>query len=120
MCIRDSLRTRLFGFENWTSVINECLKRYCSGQLNAELAVSIHMNWVLEQERGLCSVEDYMLPARVFSDMWERIQSRDLASPLKFMVSGKLSLLPNMACLLYTSDAADEEDSGDLGGCRII
>ena len=23
-------------------------------------------------------------------------------------------------CLLYTSDAADEEDSGDLGGCRII
>eukprot|EP00656_Telonema_subtile_P030278 TRINITY_DN3327_c0_g1_i3.p1 TRINITY_DN3327_c0_g1~~TRINITY_DN3327_c0_g1_i3.p1 ORF type:complete len:144 (-),score=20.25 TRINITY_DN3327_c0_g1_i3:51-482(-) len=24
------------------------------------------------------------------------------------------------ACLLYTSDAADEEDSVDLGGCRII
>eukprot|EP00658_Telonema_sp_P-2_P079443 TRINITY_DN7674_c0_g2_i1.p1 TRINITY_DN7674_c0_g2~~TRINITY_DN7674_c0_g2_i1.p1 ORF type:complete len:110 (-),score=7.64 TRINITY_DN7674_c0_g2_i1:27-356(-) len=23
-------------------------------------------------------------------------------------------------CLLYTSDAADEEDSGDLGGRRII
>ena len=23
-------------------------------------------------------------------------------------------------CLLYTSDAADEEDSGDLGGSRII
>ena len=23
-------------------------------------------------------------------------------------------------CLLYTSDAADEEDSGDLGGLRII
>ena len=23
-------------------------------------------------------------------------------------------------CLLYTSDAADEEDSGGLGGCRII
>ena len=23
-------------------------------------------------------------------------------------------------CLLYTSDAADEEDSVDLGGCRII
>jgi hemoglobin-like flavoprotein len=91
------LRTRLFGFESWTSVINECLKRYCSGQLNAELAVSIHMNWVLEQEKGLCAVEEYMLPARVFSDMWERIQSRDLATPLKFMVSGKLALLSNMA-----------------------
>eukprot|EP00656_Telonema_subtile_P010581 TRINITY_DN15126_c0_g1_i1.p2 TRINITY_DN15126_c0_g1~~TRINITY_DN15126_c0_g1_i1.p2 ORF type:complete len:118 (-),score=12.37 TRINITY_DN15126_c0_g1_i1:45-398(-) len=24
------------------------------------------------------------------------------------------------SCLLYTSDAADEEDSGDLGGCRLI
>ena len=23
-------------------------------------------------------------------------------------------------CLLYTSDAADEEDSEDIGGCRII
>ena len=25
-----------------------------------------------------------------------------------------------ISCLLYTSDAADEEDSVDLGGCRII
>ena len=25
-----------------------------------------------------------------------------------------------MGCLLYTSDAADEEDSGDIGGRRII
>src|SRR5665648_1285405 len=27
---------------------------------------------------------------------------------------------PSKACLLYTSDAADEEDSVDLGGRRII
>src|SRR5664279_1814611 len=27
---------------------------------------------------------------------------------------------PNVPCLLYTSDAADEEDSVDLGGRRII
>ena len=26
----------------------------------------------------------------------------------------------NVACLLYTSDAADEEASGDLGGRRLI
>ena len=39
---------------------------------------------------------------------------------------GKSTLLRMLAgadkpdtCLLYTSDAADEEDSGDLGGCRI-
>src|SRR5665648_1269372 len=28
--------------------------------------------------------------------------------------------LSNISCLLYTSDAADEEDSVDLGGRRII
>ena len=28
--------------------------------------------------------------------------------------------LEDLVCLLYTSDAADEEDSVDLGGCRII
>src|SRR5665648_1167826 len=33
----------------------------------------------------------------------------------------KVKHLPNpMGCLLYTSDAADEEDSVDLGGGRII
>src|SRR5665648_1162207 len=31
-----------------------------------------------------------------------------------------LSLLVSKPCLLYTSDAADEEDSVDLGGRRII
>src|SRR5665648_1294046 len=42
-------------------------------------------------------------------------------------VSGKLHTIQNVmrlaqgvACLLYTSDAADEEDSVDLGGRRII
>ena len=28
--------------------------------------------------------------------------------------------IPYKSCLLYTSDAADEEDSVDLGGRRII
>ena len=31
-----------------------------------------------------------------------------------------LSLEISWTCLLYTSDAADEEDSVDLGGRRII
>ena len=30
------------------------------------------------------------------------------------------SSLQSLTCLLYTSDAADEEDSVDLGGRRII
>src|SRR5665648_1254303 len=32
----------------------------------------------------------------------------------------KLLLKEDITCLLYTSDAADEEDSVDLGGRRII
>ena len=32
----------------------------------------------------------------------------------------QLFFLGNIGCLLYTSDAADEEDSVDLGGRRII
>ena len=31
-----------------------------------------------------------------------------------------MPFLMNIFCLLYTSDAADEEDSVDLGGRRII
>eukprot|EP00658_Telonema_sp_P-2_P073643 TRINITY_DN62746_c0_g1_i1.p1 TRINITY_DN62746_c0_g1~~TRINITY_DN62746_c0_g1_i1.p1 ORF type:complete len:107 (-),score=10.23 TRINITY_DN62746_c0_g1_i1:2-322(-) len=42
-------------------------------------------------------------------------RSSDQGLVLK-MQSNTLSVL----CLLYTSDAADEEDSVDLGGCRII
>ena len=33
---------------------------------------------------------------------------------------GKFKVYIGMICLLYTSDAADEEDSVDLGGRRII
>ena len=43
-------------------------------------------------------------------------QSLSRRSFLKCAGSGAVSL----ACLLYTSDAADEEDSVDLGGRRII
>src|SRR5674536_278925 len=35
-------------------------------------------------------------------------------------LSDAICLAPKLVCLLYTSDAADEEDSVDLGGRRII
>ena len=31
-----------------------------------------------------------------------------------------MKIIKNLICLLYTSDAADEEDSVDLGGRRSI
>src|SRR5674536_40690 len=45
---------------------------------------------------------------------WART-SREIAEMI-----GKIITSNTTACLLYTSDAADEEDSVDLGGRRII
>ena len=46
--------------------------------------------------------------------------SRHLKQEKKVKI-GKLKVLSQLyICLLYTSDAADEEDSVDLGGRRII
>src|SRR5665648_1302246 len=36
------------------------------------------------------------------------------------LLTGHTDTVPPYDCLLYTSDAADEEDSVDLGGRRII
>ena len=47
-----------------------------------------------------------------------RPEKRELVQ--QAITAGKLRIGPFYICLLYTSDAADEEDSGDLGGCRII
>src|SRR5674536_15871 len=39
---------------------------------------------------------------------------------LRYALSARPAASQGYACLLYTSDAADEEDSVDLGGRRII
>src|SRR5674536_206639 len=61
---------------------------------------------------------------------WDRLQPQDATSRhrgakpcRRYGLLGKISLLSPgylLSCLLYTSDAADEEDSVDLGGRRII
>ena len=42
------------------------------------------------------------------------------APPFDFLAAAYLPLINRMGCLLYTSDAADERSSVDLGGRRII
>eukprot|EP00658_Telonema_sp_P-2_P078629 TRINITY_DN7410_c0_g1_i9.p2 TRINITY_DN7410_c0_g1~~TRINITY_DN7410_c0_g1_i9.p2 ORF type:complete len:108 (+),score=17.12 TRINITY_DN7410_c0_g1_i9:151-474(+) len=67
-------------------------------------------------------IRDSFLPVRGYHPLWPTfpdcsgsyIQATGLVrvrSPL---------LAESLFCLLYTSDAADEEDSVDLGGRRII
>ena len=43
-----------------------------------------------------------------------------IAGPTVFICDECVELCMDIICLLYTSDAADEEDSVDLGGRRII
>ena len=46
-----------------------------------------------------------------------RMESRNVKAKRIMLISMAFLLF---ICLLYTSDAADEEDSVDLGGRRII
>ena len=71
-----------------------------------------------------CSGE-YLQPVITFSsthDMWDDGQT-STSTQLKCPSTGypaSLHVGMFIHCLLYTSDAADEEDSVDLGGRRII
>ena len=47
------------------------------------------------------------------------VEKRQLAGEARTVLE-RLGNIPVYTCLLYTSDAADEEDSGDLGGRRFI
>src|SRR5664280_3593311 len=62
------------------------------------------------QQKAFSCWDQYL--AMAFAQLTYRDSLRDIEACLRSM-QGKL-------CLLYTSDAADEEDSVDLGGRRII
>ena len=50
----------------------------------------------------------------MFCVYWSLIEFQNVRAREGLIIMGLIS------CLLYTSDAADEEDSVDLGGRRII
>src|SRR5664280_539847 len=47
-------------------------------------------------------------------------ETSTLSLPVTFRAAGTSLSGQAITCLLYTSDAADEEDSVDLGGRRVI
>ena len=51
---------------------------------------------------------------------WEGFPNKPPSLRLKSFHNSSRSGGPALACLLYTSDAADERSSVDLGGRRII
>src|SRR5674536_376031 len=75
------------------------------------------------------SSENYVagVPSRLHAQLRQAIAQfkRDFATWVALSRSPRgpplnVTLTANARCLLYTSDAADEEDSVDLGGRRII
>src|SRR5665648_324964 len=61
----------------------------------------------------------YVAPAQTEGE--RRLSEEEVPVELeKFQVALKVAAEQVRDCLLYTSDAADEEDSVDLGGRRII
>ena len=56
----------------------------------------------------------------VFSQTGFEIATMVDEKPTPMDMSNKTKMILTNSCLLYTSDAADEEDSVDLGGRRLI
>ena len=65
------------------------------------------------------TVDESLLSGYVLQ-VGDRVFDNSGRHQLDKMMEGKPSLATLKTCLLYTSDAADEEDSVDLGGRRII
>ena len=71
----------------------------------------------LVRSRGLGDV--YKRQQVMSSDEMKQLES-ELPSGYRVEVGGNLEESERSSCLLYTSDAADERSSVDLGGRRII
>src|SRR5674536_372333 len=106
--------------------IRKCLDDFVGHNSNAVLDELRILVSSFNDDSFVGSLEQFVNPGahRLFDDFDNRIEwhlvalaDLDRDRPPSSLVVGSKRDIP---CLLYTSDAADEEDSVDLGGRRII
>src|SRR5678810_1307912 len=64
-----------------------------------------------------CCIFDVSMPGMSGLELLKRVRDRGIQTPALFLTAHDAL---DYNCLLYTSDAADERSSVDLGGRRII
>eukprot|EP00658_Telonema_sp_P-2_P046580 TRINITY_DN3481_c0_g1_i4.p1 TRINITY_DN3481_c0_g1~~TRINITY_DN3481_c0_g1_i4.p1 ORF type:complete len:168 (+),score=66.32 TRINITY_DN3481_c0_g1_i4:46-504(+) len=119
MCIRDRVSTQSTGTADPSTMFEESPEesREEISRLRSQLKATSRMleTRVLEESATHGCLGDSVkslksVPPEVLQEDLRRVQSSDDYDNASCYYS----------CLLYTSDAADEEDSVDLGGRRII
>eukprot|EP00658_Telonema_sp_P-2_P023701 TRINITY_DN19502_c0_g1_i3.p1 TRINITY_DN19502_c0_g1~~TRINITY_DN19502_c0_g1_i3.p1 ORF type:complete len:133 (-),score=36.36 TRINITY_DN19502_c0_g1_i3:75-473(-) len=110
MCIRDRCGTyRLrFSFNSPSSSVGT----------PTPLRAGTHVRATLPASEGSQGSSSYLGGLQVFHVAYFTFQR--LRYPVASVSLTQLGVPQSVVCLLYTSDAADEEDSVDLGGRRII
>src|SRR5664280_3741986 len=85
-------------------------------RINKILLFAILMSIVLYFGRGFFILISFAgLLAMLMTPVSDRLENHGISRVFSSVISVLI-----IVCLLYTSDAADEEDSVDLGGRRII
>ena len=95
-------------------VLQEYVRRY-TRQYGTEFEVTVFADGVdiLDNYRAVYDI--------IFLDVeMKHLDGMTTAERIRQMDADVILIFITNICLLYTSDAADEEDSVDLCGCRII
>src|SRR5664279_6249347 len=99
-------------------------REYGSGGADIAKALADRLGWKLWDQALTNEIARYMeCDCRVVEEHEEKrdpLYYRLLKSFVRGSYEGSQNAHRIKICLLYTSDAADEEDSVDLGGRRII
>src|SRR5674536_388710 len=94
--------------EKYAAVVDDLVERYQKGQPVLVGTVSVEVSEMLSRLLDRHGVPHSVINAKQHEREAEIIKDAGQ--------KGAVTIATNMAFLLYTSDAADEEDSVDLGG----